>query len=106
MSLVLPAVIEWASRPTIGAAALYAVSAFLGMLLLAGLWTPVVGALIAADALWNVFASADPCRWIMIATLGAALALLGPGAWSIDARLFGLRRLEIPPRKRQDPPPL
>jgi hypothetical protein len=27
--------------------------------------------------------------------IGVALALLGPGAWSIDARLFGWKRLEI-----------
>ena len=75
------------------------------LLLLAGLWTPVAGALVAAEALWNVFSSGHPWRWIMLATLGAALALIGPGAWSIDARLFGWRRLEIRDRKSQDSPP-
>ena len=29
------------------------------------------------------------------AALGVCLALLGPGAWSIDARLFGRKRVEI-----------
>jgi uncharacterized membrane protein YphA (DoxX/SURF4 family) len=77
----------------------------LGILLLAGLWTPVAGALVAAEALWNVFSSRDPWRWIMLVTLGAALALTGPGAWSIDARLFGWRRLEIRDRKSEDSPP-
>jgi hypothetical protein len=28
--------------------------------------------------------------------------LIGPGAWSIDARLFGWRRLEIGDRNRRD----
>jgi len=32
---------------------------------------------------------------IMLATIGASLALLGPGAWSIDARLYGRRRIDI-----------
>ena len=77
----------------------------LGLLLLAGLWTPVAGALVAAESLWNVFTSGHPWRWIMLATLGAALALIGPGAWSVDARLFGWRRLEIRDRKNQDSPP-
>jgi putative oxidoreductase len=34
----------------------------------------------------------------LLATLGAALALMGPGAWSFDARLSGWRRIHIPRR--------
>jgi putative oxidoreductase len=79
-----------------------ALSIGLGLLLLAGLWTPVAGTLLAFEALWNVFSSGHPWRWIMLATLGAALALIGPGAWSIDARLFGWRRLEISDRNSRD----
>jgi hypothetical protein len=32
--------------------------------------------------------------------LAAAVAMLGPGAWSVDARLFGRRRFEINGRNR------
>jgi putative oxidoreductase len=35
----------------------------------------------------------------LLATLGAALALMGPGAWSMDARLSGWRRIHIPRRR-------
>jgi len=34
----------------------------------------------------------------MQAVLGAALAMVGPGAWSIDARLFGRKHIVIPER--------
>ena len=71
----------------------------------AGLKSGLVGVLVAAEALWNVFSSGHPWLWIMLATLGAALALIGPGAWSIDARLFGWRRLKIRDQKSQDSPP-
>jgi hypothetical protein len=30
-------------------------------------------------------------------SLSLVIALLGPGAYSLDARLFGLRRIEIAP---------
>ena len=71
-----------------------------GALLLAGLWTPIAGALVAAIEVWGLFLHPqDPWICIFLGTLGAALAMLGPGAWSIDARLFGWKRIHLPPRK-------
>jgi putative oxidoreductase len=32
---------------------------------------------------------------VMLAAVGAALAMLGPGVRSIDARLFGRKRIDI-----------
>ena len=74
----------------------------LGWLLLIGLWTPAGGTLLALTALWSAFAYPE-YRWgcVVIGTLGAALALVGPGMWSVDARLFGWKRLEIRPRPQR-----
>jgi putative oxidoreductase len=66
-----------------------------GILLLVGLWTPVVGTLIAVVELWIALNNAsDPWIPIMLATLGGTAAMIGPGAFSIDARLFGRKRIE------------
>lgn len=73
------------------------VGAGAGLLLLAGLWTPLAGTLIALLEVWITFSfAANPLTHIMLATLGATLAMIGPGAWSIDARLFGRKRIEAP----------
>jgi putative oxidoreductase len=40
-----------------------------GALIIAGFWTPVTGIILSADA------------------------MIGPGAWSIDARLFGRKQI-------------
>ena len=71
-----------------------------GMLLIAGLWTPIAGALAAVVELWSAFSPpGDALIHILLVTLGAALALVGPGAWSVDARLFGWKRINIRNRK-------
>lgn len=71
-----------------------------GILLLAGLWTPIAGVAVAAISLWNAVAQpGDPWIYILLSSMGVALALLGPGAWSIDARLFGWKRIDIQDRK-------
>lgn len=68
--------------------------AVLGLFILAGLWTPVVGALIAAVELWIALSgSGDTWMSLLLAIFGGTLAMIGPGAWSIDARLFGRRHI-------------
>jgi len=78
--------------------ALEAVAGVGGILLLVGLWTPVAGVVIAVTQLWiflwQPFSQHRyPFAHVLLAVLGAALAMLGPGAWSIDARLFGRKRV-------------
>ena len=70
------------------------------MLLIIGLWSPVAGALIALDELWialSLYSSRPGSHWnhIFLAVLTAGVAMLGPGAWSIDARLFGRKRFDM-----------
>jgi putative oxidoreductase len=88
------------SGPPIGTFVTYAVATAIAILLSAGLWTRVSGALLGSFELWNaLFQPGDPWAKILLGTLGVALAFLGPGAWSVDARLFGWKRIEIPARK-------
>lgn len=68
--------------------------------LLAGLWTPIVGTLIALDEAWIALSLASSelegiVVSIFLAVLSVSVAMLGPGAWSIDARLFGRKRFDI-----------
>ena len=67
-----------------------------GMLFVAGLWTPMTGVLVVIVELWSIVSRTGEVRnCIVLATLGAALAMLGPGVQSIDARLFGRKRIDI-----------
>lgn len=100
IALVVRRTIELQNGPAIGLAIVHVLAIAAGILLLAGLWTPVAGALLVIIEIWSAFLHPhDPWSYILLGTLGAALALLGPGAWSVDARLFGWKRLEIPDRK-------
>jgi uncharacterized membrane protein YphA (DoxX/SURF4 family) len=71
-----------------------------GIFLLAGLWTPVMGGVVALDEVWIALSLYSPPRedmWIhvFLAVLAVSVAMLGPGAWSIDARLYGRKRFDI-----------
>jgi uncharacterized membrane protein YphA (DoxX/SURF4 family) len=75
------------------------VAAGAAALLFVGLWTPAAGVLMAAAELWLAFSHpADPWMHVLVGALGVVLAMLGPGAWSVDARLFGRKRIQIPQR--------
>ena len=61
------------------------IGAAAGILLVVGLWTPVVGAGVAGIEVWTLFAGAgDPWKPLILATLGATLAMIRPGDWSTD----------------------
>jgi putative oxidoreductase len=67
-----------------------------GISLLCGLWTPVMGSVAALIGLLIIFSPAGrDATHILLVILGISLALLGPGAWSIDAHLFGRKRIDI-----------
>jgi putative oxidoreductase len=60
------------------------------LFLLVGLWTPVAGSVVACCEVWAlVLGSGEFWLHLVLATLGATLAMIGPGARSIDALLFG-----------------
>jgi putative oxidoreductase len=71
------------------------IAACAGILLLVGLCTPLAGTLIAVIESWVAIARiGDPWTSVVLATFGGTAAMIGPGAWSIDARLFGRKHLE------------
>ena len=73
---------------------LHLIGAGAGIFLLVGLWTPVVAALVAIVEISTIFFHGDdPWISLILAMLGVTLAMIGPGAWSIDARLFGRKHL-------------
>jgi putative oxidoreductase len=83
--------------PSIQLTVLAALATGAGLLLLAGLWTPVAGTLVAVIEVWSIFLLPENLWvYILLGTIGASLAMIGPGAWSIDARLFGRKHIEIP----------
>jgi uncharacterized membrane protein YphA (DoxX/SURF4 family) len=81
--------------PLFGAAVPEILGAVAGILILAGLWTPVAGTVAAAVELWIAFSQPNNMPMaVILAVLGVSLAMIGPGAWSIDARLFGRKQID------------
>ena len=70
----------------------------LGLLL--GFWTLILSIVASLAAVANLFLAGQPINLVYFLALltSAALVFLGPGAYSVDARLFGLRVTVVPPR--------
>jgi len=99
------AIAEFLGTPpnSIGPVSAFA-AAIAGMLLIAGLWTPVVGTLTAIGEVCMTVSlhdlrTGDAEIRAILALLSLSIAMLGPGAWSLDAHLFGRKRFDIDRRK-------
>jgi putative oxidoreductase len=102
-SLIARSILALGNTPTFGTGFFQLFIATTGLLLIAGLWTPVVATVMVLLEFWRITSrSGDPASEILLCTLALAIALLGPGGWSVDARLFGWKRIEIdtPKNKR------
>ena len=71
----------------------------LGLLL--GFLTPILTVITCLAAIPNLFLSDQMIDVVYILRLltSASLFFLGPGAYSVDAKLFGLQVTVVPPRK-------
>ena len=98
-SLIARATFVLRSTPTFGIGLFQFFIVIAGLLLVAGLWTPVVAAVMVLFELWRIISrQGDSASDILLCALALAIALLGPGAWSVDARLFGWKRIDIDSR--------
>jgi uncharacterized membrane protein YphA (DoxX/SURF4 family) len=107
MRLGVGAVILWHagprlfSDPPLHIIIAYVSLAVAALLLIVGLWTPVAGAVTAVVVISEIFTTGGPpVGDLLAATIAAGLTMVGPGRLSIDARLFGWKRIEAPVRKK------
>ena len=79
----------------------------ISILLCIGFLTPVLTVVASVAAVANLFLADQTIEIVYILRIltSAALFLLGPGAYSVDARLFGLRVTVVPPRKDKNSAP-
>lgn len=80
-----------------------ALAGLCGCALVTGTLTPAAGLVAAALSLARVVSPvagpdriADGAAAALVLAMGVSVALLGPGAYSVDARLFGRREIVVP----------
>lgn len=78
----------WLAAPSWLSIAVGALAAAAALLLLAGFMTPIAGCAAAAAGVYG----SGPAG-VCLVVIAAAIVLLGPGAFSVDARLFGRRQI-------------
>ena len=85
------------ATPGCMAAVSKSIGAVAGLMLIAGLWTPIAGFLIVGAEGWIALSSANAFS-VVLGVLGLTFAMIGPGAWSVDALLYGRKHIAFPRR--------
>ncbi len=94
--LLLGGILSAGSASTLAEMVAPVLAAALGAMLVVGLFTPLAGIMAAAVEVWIAFSHPGyPWPQIVLAGLSLSLAMIGPGAWSIDARLFGRKQIDL-----------
>jgi putative oxidoreductase len=75
-------------------------AAVAAIFLISGLFTPVAGVIVVLAQAWMAFSPAfandgERSIHLFLAAVSASVAMLGPGAWSMDAHRFGRKVFEI-----------
>jgi len=101
--------LQSSDRVTLVVSASFALLLLSGICLLIGFLTPILSILACLESLGIAF-SWGPLQLLTpfesklalfpIIVIAAAIALLGPGAFSLDARMFGWKEIVIPPVPR------
>jgi uncharacterized membrane protein YphA (DoxX/SURF4 family) len=66
-----------------------------GILIIIGLWTSLAASVALVLGLGAASFGIEPLHSLFFAWLSFTVALVGPGAWSLDARLFGWRQIRF-----------
>ena len=83
--------------PPIQALILESIALAGALFLIVGFWTPFAGAFIVLIELWLALSRTNSFEnSVLLATLGAALTVLGPGSHSVDAKRYGRKHIDIP----------
>ena len=98
--MTVEAMTHLSPAPTFESVVYIALLILIGLAIIAGYRTRIASAGAAALELWLlVWPDGNALVYSLVATLGVALVLLGPGTWSVDSRLSGWRRIHIPRRQ-------
>ena len=100
--------VDWKSL-TVGRSVVGLLAVAIGAFILIGFVTPVAGILASLGGVGIVLSWFPPptssllVPWpmiLLVVTVAIAIVFLGPGAFSLDARLFGRREVIIPRAQR------
>jgi uncharacterized membrane protein YphA (DoxX/SURF4 family) len=62
--------------------------------ILLGIWTPIAAGIAAiTEGAETLGGAPEIVAHLLVAAIAVSLAFLGPGAWSIDAHLYGRKRV-------------